>query len=385
MSALAKQVAQTLRDVLGTPEEFIPLHAPLFEGDELANVSECITTGWISSVGKFVDQFEVDLAAFCGTERAVAVSNGTSALHICLLLAGVEPDDEVLIPSLTFVATGNAVKYCHATPHFVDVEESTLGIDPDKLADYLEQIAIRDDRGCVNRKTGRRISALVPMHAFGHPVRLEELVRVAEEWGIPLVEDAAESLGSYYKGVHTGGHGLMSAVSFNGNKIITTGGGGAILTNDNELADRAKHITTTAKKPHKWAFEHDEVGYNYRMPNLNAALGVAQLKELPGFLARKRKLAERYQVAFEGVDELRFLVEPENCRSNYWLNTLQIQAEGQLENVLETTNTAGLMTRPVWNPLHTLSIYPGAPAGNLDVTESLAKQLVNVPSSVELG
>lgn len=381
------KIVETLQGVLPAGRDFISLHEPCFAGNEWRYVKECLDTGWVSSVGAFVDRLEVDLAAYTGVKRAIAVVNGTAALHICLLLAGVEAGDEVLIPTLTFIATANAVSYCGAHPHLVDSEERTLGIDPLRLADYLDDIAeIRSD-GSYNRSTGRRIKAVVPMHTFGHPVDLDPLAALCRRFRIELVEDAAESLGSFYKGRHTGNFGRLSALSFNGNKVITTGGGGAILTNDEELAARAKHLTTTAKVPHRWEFRHDMIGYNYRLPNLNAALGCAQLEELPGFLASKRRLAEAYAAAFAGISGVRLVAEPEFARSNFWLNALLLDDElaGERDNLLAQTNAAGIMTRPAWTPMHRLPIFSGCQRMELDVAESLERRLINIPSSVILG
>lgn len=386
-TALADKVAQTIASVVRPVDDaFVPLHEPEFTGRERDYVLDAIDSTFVSSVGAYVDRFEEELADFCGVKRAVVTVNGTAALHVCLLLAGVGPKDEVIIPSLTFVATANAVAYTGAVPHFADSEEATLGMDPAKLAAHLGRIAEQRDGSCYNRETGRRIAAIVPMHTYGHPVLLDELVQLAEKWSIPLVEDAAESLGSYYHGKHTGFFGLLGALSFNGNKVMTTGGGGAILTNDSALADRAKHITTTAKLPHRWRYEHDQIAYNYRMPNLNAALGVAQLEQLPASLARKRKLAERYAEAFAGVEGLSFVAEPAGCKSNYWLNTLLLDSsdEALLEAILKTTNEAGLMTRPAWTPMHQLQMYADSPQMDLAVTDGLARRLINIPSSPQL-
>ena len=381
-------ILSALREVLPADRGFLPLHEPSFAGNEWGYVKECLDTGWVSSVGAFVDRFEADLAAYAGVKRAIATVNGTAALHVCLLLAGVEAGDEVLIPSLTFIATANAVSYCGAVPHFVDSEERTLGLDPLRLAEHLrETVELRPD-GSYNRVTGRRIRAVVPMHAFGHPVDLDPLCEVCGRFGIELIEDAAESLGSFYKGRHTGNWGRLSAVSFNGNKIITTGGGGAILTNDEELAARAKHLTTTAKVPHRWEFNHDMTGYNYRLPNLNAALGCAQLELLPGFLADKRRLAERYSAAFAGVAGLRFVTEPPFAGSNYWLNALLLDEELACERdaLLALTNDAGIMTRPAWTLMHRLPMFAGFPRmADLSVAESLERRLINIPSSAFLG
>jgi perosamine synthetase len=341
----------------------------------------------VSSVGAFVDRFERDLADFAGSRHAVAVVNGTAALHVCLQLAEVVPGDEVLVQALTFVATANAVTYCGAVPHFVDVEEGTLGMAPRALGEYLEDIAEVRGGACLNRKSGRRIRAMVPMHTFGHPVDLDGLQDVATRFGLELVEDAAESLGSLYKGRHTGNTGRVSALSFNGNKVITTGGGGAILTNDEQLARRAKHVTTTARVPHRWAFDHDMVGYNYRLPNLNAALGCAQLEQLPAFLERKRQLQGRYCEAFAGLAGIRVFAEPEGCRSNYWLQTLLLdETNGDLRDpILDVTNGAGLMTRPAWTLLHRLAPFAGCPRMDLPVAESLERRIINVPSSPQLA
>jgi Predicted pyridoxal phosphate-dependent enzyme apparently involved in regulation of cell wall biogenesis len=380
-------ILDALRSVLPATRGVVALHEPNFSGNEWAYVKECIDTGWVSSVGKFVDRFERELAAYTGVKRAVAVVNGTAALHVSLLCAGVQPDDEVLIPALTFIATANAVCYCGAVPHFIDTDEETLGADPQKLAAYLERIAAIDAAGCRNRITGRRIKVVVPMHTFGHPVDLDPLAEVCRRFSLVMIEDAAESLGSLYKGRHTGQWGLLSAVSFNGNKTITTGGGGAILTDDEELATRAKHMTTTAKVPHPWEFNHNLVGYNYRMPNLNAALGCAQLEQLPGFLLAKRKLAQRYQEVFAAVPGIRVVAEPPGCQSNYWLNALLLDAEfsDQRDAVLQMSNDAGIMTRPAWTLMHRLPMFKDCPRMDLSVAESLERRLINIPSSVVLG
>lgn len=380
-------VLKALQSVLPQGSGFISLHEPRFAGNEWTYAKECLDTGWVSSVGKFVDRFEEDLAAYTGVKRAIAVVNGTAALHICLLLAGVKADDEVLMPALTFIATANAVSYCGAVPHFIDCEETTLGVDPRRLAIYLEEIAEQRSDGCFNRLTGRRIKAIVPMHTFGHPVDLDPLSEVCREFNITLIEDAAESLGSFYKGRHTGQSGLLSALSFNGNKTITTGGGGAILTNDEELGRLAKHITTTAKVPHRWEFNHDMIGYNYRMPNINAALGCAQLEQLPGLLAAKRALADRYRNAFAGISGVRFFSEPANSQSNYWLNTLLVDEScvDQRNALLAATNDAGIMTRPAWALMHRQPMFAGCPRMNMPVAESLERRLINIPSSAILG
>ena len=387
MSALADRIVATLRDVLDPADEaFVALHEPVFEGNEWAYVKECIDTRWVSSAGKYVDRFEADLAAYTGTRRAVAVVNGTAALHIALMLAGVERGDEVFVPALTFVATANAVAYCGAINHFVDSAERTLGLDPHKLASYLDEIATVDGGACRNQSTGRVIRAVVPMHTFGHPVDLDALAEVCERWGIEMIEDAAESLGSYYKGRHTGQWGRMATLSFNGNKVVTTGGGGALLTDDDALADRAKHLTTTGKKAHRWAYEHDTVAYNYRLPNLNAALGCAQLEQLDHFLAQKRRLAEHYAEAFRSVEGVRFVTEPSFARSNYWLNALLLDEAhaGERDHLLAVANDGGIMTRPVWTLMSSLPMYEACPRMDLSVAESIERRLVNIPSSASL-
>lgn len=384
-SLLAEQVLAAIRTVVGPGS--VVLHEPSFIGNEWLYLKECLDSTFVSSVGKFVDRFEADLAAFTGAKHAVAVVNGTAALHIALKLAGVKADDEVLVPALTFVATANAVTYCGATPHLVDSEARTLGVDSALLRDYLASYTQQHAGQCVNRASGRVIRALVPMHAFGHPVDLDGLLAVAHDFNIALVEDAAESLGSYYHDQHTGTFGLMGTLSFNGNKTITTGGGGAILTNDPDRARRAKHLTTTAKVPHRWEYLHDEIGYNYRLPNINAALGCAQLEQLPVFLEAKRRIFERYKTAFAEVLQARIVVEPEGSRSNYWLQTLLLDesAAGQRDAILAATNDVGLMTRPTWTLMHRLAPYRACPRMDLPVAESLERRLINLPSSAQLG
>jgi perosamine synthetase len=386
MTDFIDAILNAVRTVTGEREGFVPLHEPEFAGNEAAYVADCIETGWVSSVGSYVDRIERDLAEFCGTSHVVAVVNGTAALHISLLLAGVERGDEVLMPTLTFIATANATSYAGGVPHFVDSEAESLGVDPDKLDAHLETIAERREDGCYNRVTGRRIAALIVMHAFGHPARLDQLVALSEKWGIRLVEDAAESLGSSYRGTHTGNFGLVSALSFNGNKVMTTGGGGAILTNDPALAQRAKHLTTTARVPDRWNFVHDEIGFNYRMPNINAALGCAQLEQVPGMLARKRRLAERYAAAFDAIDGVDFLREPGGTISNYWLCTLLLDADNadRHQELLGVLNDADLMARPVWTLMHRLPMFANGPRADLSCAEDLASRIVNVPSSPNL-
>lgn len=386
MNNLAEAVLTTIKDVLSFHRAAIGLHEPLFKGKEWEYVKECLDIGWVSSVGKFVDRFEKELEEYTGVKRAVAVVNGTCALHLALKLAGVQPGDEVIVPTITFVATANAVSYTGATPHFVDSEERTLGIDPEKLEIYLTKISNIRDGACYNKQTGKRITAVVPMHVFGHPVDLDSLFEVCKNFKLLLIEDAAESLGSFYKGKHTGNWGKLSVLSFNGNKIITTGGGGAILTNDPSLADKAKHLSTTAKLPHKWEYRHDAIGYNYRLPNINAALGCAQMENLPNFLREKRKLTKRYRNAFKNVKGIHFFIEPVHAQSNYWLNTILLEQglEHERDTVLQTLNDNGIQARPVWTLLHKLPMYKTCPKMDLTTAENLENRLINIPSSAGL-
>lgn len=381
---LTDKITTAIRRVVGAGSKV--LHEPCFEGNEWRYLKECLDSTFVSSVGAFVDRFERDLAQFTGANHAVAVVNGTAALHVALRLAGVQTDDEVLLPALTFVATSNAVAYCGAITHFVESEENSLGIDANALRDYLGVIAEVRGETLVNRITGRAIRALVPMHAFGHPSDIEGLLRVAHDFKLALVEDAAESLGSKYEGRHTGTFGLLGTLSFNGNKTITTGGGGAILTNDKKIAQYAKHLTTTAKVPHRWEYRHDDLGYNYRMPNLNAALGCAQLEKLPELISAKRALYRSYAESFAGLQEVRLLCEPRGCTSNYWLQTLVLDRSRASERdaVLTATNDAGLMTRPIWVLNHRLPTFSSNPRMPLTVAESLEQRIVNIPSSAQL-
>lgn len=384
-SDLAQNVISAISKAIGSRSA--GLHEPSFEGREWLYLKECLDSTYVSSVGKFVDQFEDDLAKYTGAKHAILVVNGTAALHIALKLAGVRANDEVLIPALTFVATANAVTYCNATPHFVDSEEHTLGIDAAKLRTYLTRNTSQQSGQCINNNTGKVIRALVPMHTFGHPSDLENLLAIAFDFKIALVEDAAESLGSYYNGQHTGTFGLFGTLSFNGNKTITTGGGGAILTNNSDLARRAKHLTTTAKLPHAWRFEHDEIGYNYRMPNINAALGCAQLEELTDKLFAKRILFKKYESAFAKIQGVSLFNEPKNCQSNYWLQTLLLDEtlSGNRDYILEATNAAGLMTRPAWLTMNNLVPFINCPSMDLSTAESLSRRIINIPSSPALA
>lgn len=373
------ELANNVKQFYG--KEFVPLHEPTFNDKEVEYVTDCVKTGWVSSVGTYVNRFEEDLAKFVGVKRAVAVVNGTAALHIALKVAGVKADDEVLMPSLTFIATANAVSYLGAVPHFIDVSYQTLGVDADKLKIYLEHIGTTKNNHLYNRETGRRISALVPMHTFGHAVDVEGLLKVCDMYNLTLVEDAAESLGSYYNGKHTGSFGKVSALSFNGNKIMTTGGGGAIVTDDEAIADYAKHLTTTAKVPHRWAYEHDEIGFNYRMPNINAALGCAQLEKVPMFVQQKRELTKHYEQWLVGIEGVQLFKEPANTRSNYWLQTILLDEQFNRDEVLAFLNEQGVMSRPIWNPMHHLAIYQNCPKSDLSVTDQLNRSVVNIPST----
>ncbi|WP_027363347.1 LegC family aminotransferase [Desulfotruncus alcoholivorax] len=382
---LLDQIVSAIKSVLPAKKQ-IGLHEPCFAGNEWAYLKGCLDSGWVSSLGSYVTKFEQMLAEFTGAAYAVATVNGTAALHTCLLLAGVKPGDEVLLPALTFVATANAVSYCGGVPHFVDSAPDTLGVDPSKLADYLQDIAELRDGNCYNRITGRRISVLLPVHTFGHPVDLDALLEICRFYRLVLVEDAAEALGTLYKGRHVGNFGRLAALSFNGNKIITTGGGGAVLTGDAGLACLAKHITTTAKLPHLWEFVHDRLGYNYRLPNINAALGCAQLEKLPEFINKKRELAERYSRAFAGLRGVSFFTEPPFARSNYWLNALLLDEAraGLRDMLLEESNRWGIQTRPAWRLMPELPMYGDCPAMELVVAQSLARRVINIPSSAVL-
>lgn len=382
---IADSIISALRSVLGGGN--FALHEPCFSGNEQRYVLDCISSTYVSSVGAYVDRFEKDLAAYTGARRAVAVVNGTAALQVALQLAGVQASDEVIIPALTFVGTANAVHYLGATPHFADSEEATLGLDPWALREWLKATAEHAGDAYRNRQTGRRLRAMVPMHTFGHPCDMDGLLAVAHDYRLAMVEDAAESLGSFYQGQHTGTFGLLGTLSFNGNKIVTTGGGGAILTNDERLADRAKHLTTTAKQPHRWDYVHDEIGYNFRMPNLNAALGCAQLEQLLEFIASKRRLFARYRDAFSSMQELRLMEEPSGSISNYWLQTMILakSVAEKRDELLQTINDAGLMTRPAWRLMHQLAPYQECPRAPLPVAESLGQRLINLPSSAGLS
>ncbi|MCK9395119.1 MAG: LegC family aminotransferase [Methylobacter sp.] len=369
-----------VRDVYRT-DEFIPLHEPRFQGREKEYLLDAIDSTFVSSVGQYVDRFEADCAKYTGAKYAVATVNGTAALHVALLLAGVKRDEEVITQALTFVATCNAIHYCGAEPVFVDVDKATLGLSPLALAGYLDEFAEVRDGAAWNKQTGKRIGACLPMHTFGHPADMDGIMQVCEKFQIPVVEDAAEALGSTLNGRHCGTFGRLGVLSFNGNKIMTTGGGGMILTDDETLAKQAKHLTTTAKQPHPWQFVHDQVGFNYRLPNLNAALGVAQLECLPLFLEKKRRLAERY-ADWGKQNKVLIMAEPEAACSNYWLNVVLLDGLSERDAFLTATNGQSVMTRPVWEPMHRLPMYRHCQKDALANTEWAADRVVNIPSSV---
>lgn len=363
-------------------ENFIPLHAPKFSEHEKALVVDAIDSTFVSSVGEYVEKFENQLTEVTGARYAVATSSGTAALHVSLTLLDVHAGDEVITQTLTFVATCNAIRYCGAEPVFVDIDAGTLGMCPERLREFLEQtVELRDDGYCWNKTTGNRVRACIPVNNLGHPARVSEIAQICAPFNIKVVEDAAESLGSFRASRHTGLAGNLGILSFNGNKIVTTGGGGAVLTDDEELAVRARHRTTTAKLPHPWLFLHDEVGFNYRLPNLNAALGCAQLQQLSDFVEAKRLLAETYIEwgVTAGIDVFK---EPSGTKSNYWLNALLVENREVRDHFLEYTNTHGVMTRPMWTPMHTLPMYEYCARTDLPVSEEIESRLVCIPSSV---
>ncbi len=362
-------------------KDFVALHEPRFWGNEKKYLDDCIDSTFVSSVGKYVDQFEKITAAYTGSKYAVASVNGTAALHIALILAGVERNDEVLTQPLTFIATANSINYCNAFPVFVDVDLDTMGMSPAILEDFLKENAeIKQDGFCYNKKSGRRIKACVPMHTFGHPARIEEINSICNKYNIVMVEDAAESIGSTYKGKHTGTFGKLGILSFNGNKTITTGGGGMIITDDESTAKLAKHITTTGKVPHKWEYVHDLSAYNYRLPNLNAALGCAQMEQLDTFIEKKRKLHAIYADFFKN-SQIRLFNEPTNSMSNYWLQAVILKDREERENFLEYTNSHGVMTRPIWQLMNKSNMYKKAQCSDLSNAEWLEDRIVNIPSS----
>lgn len=371
-----------VREIYQT-DAFIPLHEPRFGGNEKRYLNDVIDSTFVSSVGPYVGEFERKIAEYCGAKHAVATVNGTAALHIALRLAGVRPGDEVVTQAATFVATCNAIVYCGAEPVFVDIDAATLGLAPDALAEFLERGCERRDGAVYNKTSGRRVAACLPMHVFGHPCDMVGLLKVCESYGMPVVEDAAEALGSRIGERHCGTLGRLGVLSFNGNKILTTGGGGMILTDDDELARQAKHLTTTAKLAHAWKFEHDQVAYNYRMPNLNAALGLAQLEQLPAFVESKRALAGRY-LGWARANGAEIFQEPAGARSNYWLNALLLDDAAQRDAFLEYSNARGVMTRPLWSLMSCLPMYRHCQTDGLSQSRRLAERLVNLPSSVPL-
>ena len=385
LKTLPDLVTQAIQNVIGNGPT--KLHEPTFDGNETKYVQDCIESTYVSSVGKYVDQFEIELAKYTGAKYAVSLVNGTSALHLALKLAGVKAGEEVLIQAFNFIAAANAIRYCGATPHFVDIENENLGIDPIKLQNYLSEISKKSGELTENVITGRCIKALVVMHTFGHPSKMDELAEVAKKFNLVLIEDAAESIGSYYDKKHTGTMGLLGTMSFNGNKTITTGGGGAILTNNLELAKHAKHLSTTAKISHKWAFKHDEIGYNYRMPNINAALGCAQLEQLPSKLESKRNLFEMYKLEFSKINGISLIEEPSGCQSNYWLQGLKLESPNLnlRDKILDKLNLAELMSRPAWNLTNSLTPYLKCPSMNLENSISLFESIINIPSSKMLN
>ena len=383
MNISNKDLIAFIRSLYQT-EKFIPLHEPRFLGNEKKYLSECIDSTFVSSVGKFVDQFEAMICEFTGAKYAVATVNGTAALHIALKLVGVDSGDEVITQPLSFIATCNAINYCNAKPIFVDVDVDTMGMSPGSLRNFLSLNTRQDSGNCLNVITGKKIAAAVPMHTFGLPCRIEEIKQICQEFNIPLVEDAAESLGSYFNGQHTGTFGMVGVLSFNGNKTITTGGGGMIITDDPDLAKRAKHITTTAKIAHPYEFIHDEVGYNYRLPNLNAALGCAQMESLPSQLKSKRVIARKYENFLSGTN-LQIAKEIENGQSNYWLNAIILKDCAQRDIFLQTLNDAGVMCRPIWRLMNKLEMFSSCQKTELLNVEYLEDRVVNLPSSSNMG
>lgn len=359
--------------------DFVPLHAPVFLGNEKKYLNDCIDTTFVSSVGQYVDRMEQMVAEYTGAARAIVCVNGTNALYMSLLLSGVEQGDEVITQPLTFIATANAISYLNAFPVFCDVDEDTMGLSPVAVRKWLEENAEIKGNACYNKSTGRKIAAVVPMHTFGHPVHLDELVKLCEEWKLALVEDAAESIGSFYKGKHTGIFGKVAALSFNGNKTITTGGGGMLLFTDKELGEKAKHLTTQAKIPHRWEFKHDAIGYNYRMPNINAALGCAQMENIEKVLENKRKTARAYKEYFAG-SEIKFFDEPKDCKSNFWLNVVLLPNKEAQVKFLEETNDAKVQTRPIWELMNRLEMFKNCQHGDLINAEMFADRVVNIPS-----
>ncbi|MDI4650365.1 LegC family aminotransferase [Cohnella hashimotonis] len=386
-SSILEALKRSIEPLRGAGEDLLPLHAPEFDEQAWTYVKDCLDTGWVSSVGSYVTRFEQMLAQRTEHKHAVAVVNGTAGLQAALVALGIGMGDEVLIPSLTFVATANAVVHAGAVPHFVEAEWTTLGIDPLKLEAYLESACEQRSGTLYNKTTGRRVATLIPMHTFGHPSDMERLGELAHRLGLKLIEDAAEALGSFYRERHVGHHGQAAVLSFNGNKIITTGGGGAVLTDDDSLARRLRHLTTTAKLSHRWAFEHDEPAFNFRLPNLNAALGCAQLERLDELLDRKRRLAFYYKEHIQNINGIRFLEEPEGSRSNYWLNAIALEQPNMVarDQLLDALNDAGIQVRPIWTPMHLLKMFSDCPRMPMTIVEDIYASVINLPSSAALG
>ena len=377
-----KKTVEFIQETFNT-KKFIPLHEPRFIGNEKEYLNDCIDSTFVSSVGKYVDKLEEQFASYVGSKYAIATVNGTSALHISLIVSDVTKDDEVITQPLTFIATCNAISYIGAKPIFVDVDLDTMGLSPKFLKEFLETNCKIVNNQCINKTTNKIIKACIPMHTFGHPCKIDKIAKICKKWNIALIEDSAESLGSFYKNKHTGTFGKLGCFSFNGNKIITSGGGGIIVTDDKELALRAKHLTTTAKVPHRWEYKHDTIGYNYRMPNLNASLLVAQLEQLDVFLKSKRELAKKYKKFFNKhyTNKIEFINEPKNCKSNYWLQTILIKNPKKRDHFLEFTNNNGVMTRPVWRLCNKLDMFKGSQSTSLKNSEYLEQRIVNISSS----
>ena len=384
MEETFKKIIDFIRQLYNNPKGLVPLHAPVFNGNEKKYLEECVDTTYVSSVGKFVDRFEVMTETYTGSKKAIVCDNGTNALHIALLLSDVKQGDEVITQPVSFVATTNAIIYSGAKPVFVDVDRDTLGLSPEKLEYFFKHYVKYNlyQHHFVNNLTNRRLSACIPMHTFGHPCRIEDIVTICDKYNIPVIEDAAESIGSFYKGKHTGTFGKIGVLSYNGNKTITSGGGGMLLTDDTELAEKAKHITTQSKIPHRWEYNHDAIGYNYRMPNLNAALGCAQMEQLDDFLTIKREIALKYSKFFDTITGLGFFTEPPESKSNYWLNAVILNGKKEREQFLEITNSNAVMTRPIWRLLNKLKMFEGCFANDLTNAEWLEDRIVNIPSSV---
>ncbi len=379
-----KKIVEFIEDLFGECEKPIPLHAPVFCGNEKKYINECIDSTFVSSVGKYVDLFEKKVAGFTGSRYAVDTVNGTAALHVALLLAGVQRGDEVLTQAISFVATANAISYCNAKPVFLDSDRETLGLSPAALEAFLANNCVqKDDSQTYNKETGKRIAACVPMHVFGHPVKIDKIQAICNRYNVNLVEDAAESLGSLFHRTHTGTFGRLGVLSFNGNKTITTGGGGMILTNEERLGKLARHLTTAAKVPHPWERKHDYIGYNYRLPNINAALGCAQMEMLQLFLENKRELAAEYMDFFDTIG-VRFFREPEGSRSNYWLNCILFEDLKERDRFLEYSHSHGVMTRPLWTLIPKLAIYKDCQNDGFENAEWLEERLVNIPSGIRL-